>query len=255
MVLNNASNNEQLPPVLLLSAGFGTRLRPITDSLPKPLIKVGSKTLIEWHLQHLATSGFHQVFINLHHLGQQIVDFVGDGSTWGLAVSYSWEEELLDTGGALKPLISKLKSNDLLIVNADSFFLDPADLSALVSQHRSSDAVATLLLREDPEAATFGSLGVSESGRICRFLQHSLPAGENPAESKLKEVMYCGVMIISKQVFALLPEAKISSITRDVLAPAVGRGEQLAGVLHSGRWFDVGTAQRLKLAEEALGKN
>lgn len=257
MVLNAAmnKNNLELPPVLLLSAGYGKRLAPITDSKPKPLVELAGKSLLERHLEFLAASGFKRVFINLHHLGQQIVDFVADGSAWGLEVTYSWEQELLDTGGALRPIEPLLASSEICIVNSDSLFLDPPDFIALLEIHRSKSPLATLLLREDPLAASFGSLEIDQDGCISRFLNTTRPAdpvvSTDQAETR-REVMYCGVMILSSRVISLLPECKSSSLTGDVLVPALAQGESLFGLLHTGRWFDVGTHQRLEAAKQAV---
>ena len=253
-------DNLDLPPVLLLSAGYGKRLAPITDSIPKPLVELAGKSLLERHLNYLSACGFRRVFINLHHLGQQIVDFVGNGSAWGLDVIYSWEPELLDTGGALKPIESLLGSSEICIVNADSLFLDPPDFVALLEIHRARSPLATLLLRQDPLAASFGSLEIDSEGCITKFLSarrpeslenESLENDSNPAVSRL-EVMYCGVMVLSSRVISLLPDRKSSSLTGDVLAPALANGESLFGVLHTGRWFDVGTHQRLEAARQAV---
>ncbi|OVE80018.1 hypothetical protein BVY02_01625, partial [bacterium J17] len=105
--------------VLLLAAGFGSRLRPLTENTPKPLIEVGSKTLIERHLEMLAESGVQRVIVNTHYRAEQLKKYLGDGSDWGLEIVVVHESEILDTGGAIKNILPELRFEQLLTINSD----------------------------------------------------------------------------------------------------------------------------------------
>lgn len=240
--------------ILLLSAGFGRRLRPLTDTLPKALVRVAGKTLIERHLEQLAAQGAQRVVINLHHLGDQIRQFAGDGSRWGVAIAYSPEPVILDTGGAIKKIEAQLKGRALLTINADVILDDRFQYAGLIADHLSSandPPLATMLLRKDPEQQRYGEIGINNEGVVVQFLDVHAPADGSVASSDL--FMFCGIQVLAPAVFPYLPEAEVPcSITRDVLKPLVAGGFRLKGVPFDGLWFDVGTPERLKAAELAL---
>ena len=121
--------------VLLLAAGFGKRLEPLTVNTPKPLLEVGDKPLIAWNLELIARSGFSRVFINLHHLGERISEFVGDGSHWGLSVEYSKEDPILETGGAIKNIEHKLREPYLITLNSDILLGPDFSLARILEAH------------------------------------------------------------------------------------------------------------------------
>lgn len=236
--------------VLILAAGFGTRLRPLTDTVPKPLIEVGGRSLLARHLERISRVGFSDVWINLHHLPSKIKDFVGDGARWSLKVNFSFEPEILDTGGALGALRDPLQSGSVLVINADSLFLDEIDVGSLLVGHFSSKnmPLATLVVRQDENVQAYGSLGLDGQNRVIRFLGEKSP--DFLASNEMKEVMYCGIMLLSPEVFSVLPQRQVFSLTKDVLAPAVGGGKTVMAFEYHGRWFDVGTPERLHAARE-----
>lgn len=236
------------PDVLLLSAGFGSRLRPLTDTCPKPLIPVAGKPLLVWNLELLARSGFSRVFINLHYLGEMIREFVGDGSTWGLHVEYSDEPLLLDTGGAIKAIESRLQSDLLLTLNSD-ILVDAAfpfeDLLHFHTNHPRHPE-ATLVLRTDADADRFGSFESAADNTIVRMLDARHPAGSPAVHSGL---MYTGIQVMGRALIAQMPEAgTVFSLTRDTFRTAIHSGAILGAYRYSGYWSDVGTPDRLEAA-------
>lgn len=244
------SELRQEADVLLLAAGYGKRLRPLTETIPKPLIEAGGSTLIEHNMRLLARSGFKRVIINLHYLGDLIREFIGDGSRWNLEVEYSVEPVLLDTGGAIKNIEHRMATAHLLTINSDTVFADDFSLGPLLAEHLQSEEspVATMLLREDPEAEAYGSLGVDAGGRVVDFLgQHY---GPTPAAQTL---MFAGVQVLSKRLIEALPPAgSIFSITRDVLPGVLARGDLVKSVRYDGYWSDVGTPGRLEEVRKRL---
>lgn len=226
---------------MVLAAGLGTRLRPLTDARPKALIEVGGRAMVEYPLRMLAAAGVEQVVVNLHHLGDLIRTALGDGGRFGLSLRYSREDRLLDTGGALVRARPLLGDEPFVLANCDALF-DP-DLTAAWAFHRERGALATLLVRRDAEADRYGALDLDPAGRVRRFLGR--PAGS--AEG-LERRMFCGVHLISPEIFDRMPASGAFSITRDVYLPLVESGEKLFGCDHPGYWRDLGTIDGLSRA-------
>ena len=152
---------------MILAAGLGTRLRPLTNTIPKPLLPIAGTPLIVWNLLLLKRHGFHDVVINLHHLGPMIEQAVGNGSRYGLRIIYSREPAILGTGGGLKQAEPHFSGESVLVLNGDT--LVELDLGALCTFHQQRDAVATLVLRKDPEAAGWGLVEMDSNNRIVRI--------------------------------------------------------------------------------------
>ncbi|HEY6085824.1 MAG TPA: nucleotidyltransferase family protein, partial [Nitrospira sp.] len=139
---------------MILAAGLGTRLRPLTNTMPKPLLPVAGTPLIVWNLLLLKRHGFRDVIVNLHHLGPMIEQAVGNGAKYGLRIWYSQEPVILGTGGGIKQAEPNFSGEPVLILNGDT--LVEIDLEALCAFHEQHRAMATLVLRCDPEAARWG---------------------------------------------------------------------------------------------------
>ena len=133
---------------MVLAAGQGTRLRPMTDRMPKALVPVAGRPMIEYALLLLRHYGIRDIVINLHHFGEQIENRLGDGQALGLSIRYSKEPELLDTGGGLLKAKAFLQDGSFIVINTDA--LIDLNLAALIDFHAQTGAVATLVLRADP---------------------------------------------------------------------------------------------------------
>src|SRR5437870_5981980 len=152
---------------MVLAAGLGTRLRPLTATLPKPLLPVAGRPILEWNLLLLKRHGITEVIINLHHLGEQIVRALGDGARLGLRLAYSHEPTLQGTGGGIKQAAPFLKGGPFLVLNGDT--LSDCDLTALIAAHRASRALATLAVRDDPNASSWGPVTLDAHARILQI--------------------------------------------------------------------------------------
>lgn len=141
-------------PIFLMAGGFGTRLKPLTDNCPKPLLKVGDKPILETVLLRFVKSGFHNFYISTHYLPEMIREFFGDGSKWGVTISYVHEEEPLGTGGALGLLPKDLSDLPIIMMNGD--VLTKVDLGSLLEFHNENNAVATMCVREYEYQVPFG---------------------------------------------------------------------------------------------------
>ncbi len=152
---------------MILAAGFGTRLRPLTNVMPKPLLPVGGTPLIVWNLLLLKRHGIHEAVINLHHLGPMIQQALGDGERFGMRLIYSHEPVILGTGGGIKQAEGHFNGEPFLVLNGDTLF--ELDLGAVIAGHRERQAAATLVLREDPEAVKWGLIEVDGQGEVVRI--------------------------------------------------------------------------------------
>jgi len=239
--------------VLLLAAGYGARLQPLTLTTPKPLLEVGGKPLIEWSLDHCVRAGVERVIINLFHLGGQIRDRLGDGSRFGLKIEYSSEPSLLDTGGAVKFIESRLQHEQLLVVNSDTLFGVDLSFRNLLAAHRLNPArpAVTALVRTDPDAEKYGSLTLDSTGRVSAFLGRQFSEAV-PGE---RRVMFAGAHMLSRRALSVMPPTGTAfSITRDTWMTLLERGEPIFGLVYDGYWTDVGTPERLAAASKLLGQ-
>lgn len=232
---------------MLLAAGRGERLRPLTDHTPKPLVVVGGRPLIDYALDCVANAGIRRVVINLHHLGDRIREHVGDGSRFGLQVDYSVEQVLQETGGGIRDARPLLEGCTFVTLNADTIV--DADLAGLVDAHRRRGALATMLLRKDPRQREFGLIETEPDGRVGRFLGRPRPGVQEP----LEPWMYTGVQVLSPGIFAYLEHPGPFSITRVSYPAMLDAGELVVGVPFEGAWITVGTPDELAEAGRLLG--
>jgi mannose-1-phosphate guanylyltransferase len=234
---------------MVLAAGQGTRLRPVTDRMPKALVPVAGRPMIEFALLLLRHHGIRDIVINLHHLGKQIEDHLGDGQRFAVNISYSREPELLDTGGGLLKAKAFLQDDSFIVINTDA--LMDVDLAAVLNYHRHNNAAATLVLRPDADADRYGSIDIDADGRICRFLEHRSkwqPIGA------IRKLMFTGLQILEPRVFDFMDGGGLKkfSITRETYPRMVHVDERVFGFCFDGFWQDLGTMERITEAEQKL---
>lgn len=236
------------PDAFILAAGLGTRLRPLTDNIPKPMIEVNGKPLIAYHLERLAKEGFARVMINTHYLPDKIKDFVGTGSKWGLEVSYSYEPVLLDTGGGVKNIEGWIKSENLLIINSDSCFDQSFSFESLVSAHMAELPEMTLLV--GPGSKTYTPLYIDSSQNLIGFGKDFLPTAETTC------VTYLGVLVLSTELLLTMPPVGVPFSLISGIAPGLlSTGQKIRTVTFNNFWSDVGTPERLEEASKYFEEN
>ncbi len=216
---------------MILAAGFGTRLKPITDYIPKPLVPILNKPLIEYTIDLLARHKITDIYINLHYLMDSLATYLGDGKKYGVKITYSKEKEILGTGGGIKKCEKFLKDGPFLVINSD-ILLD-IDLFDLIQKHEESGALATMVLRKHPESKKYGEFSVDENGLIVNFLGK----GENISN----HYMFTGVHLLEPEVFNYLETSRFSSIIDSFYRKAFDDGKALLGYIMEGYWSDVGT--------------
>jgi len=226
---------------MILAAGLGTRLRPLTNTIPKSLLPIAGTPLIVWNLLLLKRHGFHDVVINLHHLGPMIEYAVGNGSRYGLRIIYSHEPVILGTGGGIKQAEPNFSGEPVLVLNGDT--LVELDLDALGAFHQQRQAAATLVLREDPDAARWGLVEVGADDRIVRITGRGR-TDQGPTRPR----MFAGIHILNPRLLRDVPKGVASTIL-DPYVAAIQRGDAVLGYDCTGYWSDVGTPERYAQAE------
>jgi NDP-sugar pyrophosphorylase family protein len=237
---------------MVLAAGQGTRLQPITEGIPKALVPVAGRPMIEYALLLLRHYGIREIVINLHHFGEQIESHLGDGGKLGLRISYSDEPELLDTGGGLRKAKSFLQNDSFIVINTDA--LIDVNLAELINFHKQRQATATLVLRPDEQADRYGSMDIDGAGRICRFLKTKIDLQPTAPTRKL---MFTGVQILEPKIFDYMEchgAGEKFSTTRQTYPQLLLAGEPLYGFCFEGFWQDLGTIERIKQAEASLAQ-
>jgi MurNAc alpha-1-phosphate uridylyltransferase len=217
---------------MVLAAGRGERMRPLTDATPKPLLVVGGKRLIEYHLERLAHAGFRDIVINTAWLGDRIEAALGRGERYGLAITYSHERpEALETGGGIFQALPLLGSAPFLIVNGDVW--TDIDFGAL-RREPPRDALAHLVLVPNPPQHARGDF---------RLGQGLVSEGEG------ERYTYSGIGIYRPELFAGCTAGKFPLLP--LLRQAIA-ARRLSGELHTGRWYDIGTVERLQMLDAQL---
>ena len=227
---------------LVLSAGYGERLRPLTNTIPKPILEVGGRPLIHYPLLMLRRAGITEVAINVHHLAAEVERALGDGAALGLRITYSPEPKLTGTGGPLAVLREYFGNERFVLLNCDTI-LD-LDLARVIEFHRERGGMATFVLRAggDPDAYSRIECDAHDriqrmrllAGRTCgKFVDYPRDLDINVAAA-LTPYMYCGVMVCEPEVFTMTPATPPFSLMGDVFAPIAARGVPLYGYVHRG---------------------
>jgi NDP-sugar pyrophosphorylase family protein len=227
---------------LVLAAGIGERLRPLTERIPKPLLEVGGRPLIHYPLMMLRRGGIREIAINSHHLRGKLESALGSGASLGIALTWSPEPVLLGTGGPLSALKDFLRAETFVIANSDTI-LD-LDLAAVIASHRDRGALATIVVASPENLAYYSRIELDSDSRVRRMRllksRDPLTYDDYPAELRgvdetaLNAWMYCGVTVLEPQVLDLIPAAPPWSLMNHLIGPMVGGGLPVFGFPHRG---------------------
>jgi len=240
---------------MILAAGFGTRLWPLTVGRSKPTIPVLNRPLVAYAIEYLKRYGVEDLIINLHHEPDSVRASVGDGSRYGVRVNYSIESgEILGTSGALDHVRDQLDRETFVVINGK--FITDIDLSAAIATHRNRKALATLVLIPNPKLERFSEVRVTEDGRISEFAgfpepDNSRSAIRNP-QSAIRNpqspLRFTGIHILEPGIFDYIPRGVFSDSVRDVYPKAMVNGEIVAAhvVANAGAdsWLEFSTIER-----------
>ncbi len=220
----------------VLAAGLGTRLSPLTDHTPKPLIPVLNIPSLFYTFFLLKQAGIREIICNIHHHGNAVRQFIESSNTTGLTITFSEEPVILGTGGGLKKCEKLLDDDDFILVNSD--IITDIDFRALIKHHQAMGRPGTLTLFETPDAATIGYVGVRDGlVKDFRDLRHT---------GLLSSFIYTGVAILSPEIFRFM-KAECSGIVDTGFSGLIDNGG-LSYYQHKGLWMDIGTMQNYWLA-------
>lgn len=219
---------------MLLAAGRGERLRPLTDTVPKALVEAGGKPLIVWHLERLARAGIRDAVINISHLGERIVERLGDGARFGLRLHYSRERERLETAGGIANALELLGRAPFLLVNADVYC--ECDFARLMNTQL-GDRLAYLVLVPNPSHRSKGDFSLAD-GRL--------------GDAAAPRYTYAGVAVVAPKLLQSVNRGEKAPLA-PLLYDAAARG-LLGGEVYRGLWQDVGTMERLAELERFLNE-
>lgn len=224
---------------MILAAGLGNRMRPLTDHLPKPLLQAGGKSLIEYHLENLQRAGIREVIINLAYLGEKIREQLGDGKQFGLEIAYSTEPEPLETGGAILHALDLLSAEPFLLVNGDVWC--DLDFAQFTTRALAENKLGHLLLVPNPDFHPLGDFALDKRGLLIDDHDKTHP----------QRFTFGGISLLSPKLIADYPDKRQKFPLVEVLRRAISNG-QLTGQVHQGHWSDVGTPARLQELEDYL---
>ena len=231
---------------IVLSAGYGTRLWPLTEDRTKPAIPILGKPLVGYVAEYLAKYGIDEIVVNLHHRPESVRNALGDGSQFNVKLHYVEEPEILGTSGALDNAREYFVNDTFVVVNGK--IITDIDLSAALETHRRTNALATLILLPNSKRELFSLVNTSD-GLITGF-------GRMPTEADKDPLMFTGIQIMEPRIFDYIPRGVFSHSTTDVYPQAIASGERIAAHVAHGTWRELSTLQRyldisLELMKEA----
>lgn len=234
---------------MILAAGYGTRLWPLTIDRAKPAIPFMGRPLVGYVAEYLARHGFRDIVVNLHHQSQSIRAALGDGSRFGVRFHYVEEPTILGTSGALDNARDLLDGDDFIVINGK--LATDINLSAALDTHRRTRALATLVLRPNPQRERY-SLIHTRDGVVTGF--GGFPTSDNVSGDEEKEIeegggegvplMFTGIQVFDPRVFEHIPRGVFSHSVTDVFIPAIERGERVAAHVAEGSWYELSTVRR-----------
>lgn len=231
---------------MILAAGFGTRLFPLTIDRTKPAIPFLGKPLVGYVAEYVAKFGITDIVVNLHHQPQSVIDALGDGSRFGVDIRYTVEQpEILGTAGALDHARAELQDDTFVIVNGK--IISDIDIGEAVEAHKRSGAIATMVLKPNMKREKF-TVVYTNDGHIDHFGPHAEPVGEAELKDTDHEIvtplMFTGIHICEPEILDLIPRGVFSDTVTDVYIPYIRGGGKIAAHVADGEWFELSTIPR-----------
>lgn len=225
---------------MILAAGVGSRLDPLTRNIPKPMVPIVNKPVMEHIVEKLAAGGFTEIMVNVYYLGEQIMDYFGDGKKWKLKIHYSPEEQLWGDAGSVKRCEDFFDGDTFVVVGGDD--LADIDIRRILRFHKERKALATIALSLVDDPSEYGIALLNDRGRITRFLEK--PKGEVIFSNSANT----GVYVFDRHVLELIPKGKLYGFGAQLFPMLLEQKTRFYGYLTSSYWKDVGS---LKQYQEA----
>lgn len=224
---------------VVLAAGKGTRLESLVSDIPKPMLTVGGRPVIDRNLSLLAGSGVREVFMNLHHCADALTAYCGTGERWGLKIAYAFESQLLGTAGAVKNFGRYLADAPFFVVYGDNYL--ECDFSALLKFHEAHEAIATIALFEKEDVTGAGVVQIDAAGRVVRFVEKPVEKPQAPAG--LDRLVNGGLYVLSSAILPLIPDTVPCDFGYDVFPALLAGGQPVFGLVMAGAVWAIDTPQ------------
>lgn len=240
---------------ILLCGGMGTRLRSVVLDRPKPMADICGKPFLQYLLEMLRDKGITEVIFALGYMGEMIEEYFQDGSAFGLKIAYSYEEEPLGTGGAIRNALPKILEEEVLVLNADTYF--PMDYQGLLRFHQENDGDFSLATRAVPDISRYGAVRRDSAGRILAWNEKLGDGGQQPGEGSKQPIegnaqqaasaspkslsgeINGGIYVMKKSLIAEIPEGK-HSLEQDCIPKWLSEGKRIFGLPFHGYFMDIG---------------
>ncbi len=226
---------------MILAAGRGQRMRPLSDHTPKPLLKVGGQALIVYHIKNLAQANIQEIVINLSHRGEKIAEYLGDGSRWGVKIQYSYEDPILETGGGIKHALKWLGTQPFFVVSGDIYTDYPFE--QLVQEPK---GLAHIILTNNPP---FNSKG--DYALIGEEVREKWNEGNEVENKAIGIFNFGGMGVYRPELFDLSDAIEGSFPLSDLFKKAIQQ-RAMTGEYYNGIWYNIGTEEQLRALDQIL---
>jgi len=230
---------------MILAAGEGKRLRPLTNYLPKPMLPLAGRPLLEHVITHLRDCGVTDLAVNLHHLPTAVMDYFGDGARWGVSLRYSVEEHLLGSAGGVKRLGAFF--DDTFVVYYGDVFTQ-ADLRPMIALHRRSGVPATMGLYRVPDPWNRGIVQLDDSQCVVRFVE------KPPREEAFSDLANSGIYVLEPETLERIPAGQVWDFGHDVFPAMLKDGLRMTGYVIDDLVIDIGLPEKYRQANRVASE-
>lgn len=222
---------------ILLVGGYGTRLRPLTNSRPKPMLPIATLPVTEHQLAMARRAGIKRIVLATAYLSDVFIPYFGDGSKWGMEIKYAVEREPLGTGGAIRNAFNELSADTAEVVIFNGDVLSSHDLKSQIKLHRDNQADVTLHLTPVSDARAYGCVPIDAQGQVTAFLEKM----DNPITNTIN----AGCYLFNRKVIESIPESQVISVERQTFPELILAGQKIMGYVDGSYWLDIGTPAAL----------
>ena len=231
---------------VILAGGLGTRLLPLTETTPKPLVPLQNKPVMEYSIELLKKHGITDIIVTICYLSEKIKNYFGDGSKWGVNITYVEERQPLGTAGCVK-FAKEFLEDTFIIISGDA--LTDFDLQKGIQFHEEKDALMTIFMAKTKNPTYYGIMKVNDEGKIIAFK-------EKPKSNEVfSNIVNTGIYVVNPKIFSYFPQKETIDFSKEILPILLQNGSKIVGYLAEGYWIDIGNHSQYEQAKEDLKQN